>query len=194
MFNRFIASLALFFTLVGCATHNTISDNQDSRLMLKGHDPVAYHTIGKPVLGQASIKAEHEGVTYRFINEENRKLFSQAPDKYKPQYNGFCSNGMVYAIPLGGNHDNFRVINGRLYMFGGDLERLWVPKRYLQLYFASLVTAAPKLWPMKCSGGELPGDCGLTRSSPTSRLKSASPAAAPQPGCARLVHAPSRLY
>ena len=29
-----------------------------------------------------------------------------------------------------------------VYMFGGDLERLWGAKRYLQLYFASLVTAA----------------------------------------------------
>jgi membrane associated rhomboid family serine protease len=28
-----------------------------------------------------------------------------------------------------------------VYMFGGDLERLWGAKRYLQLYFASLVAA-----------------------------------------------------
>jgi YHS domain-containing protein len=148
MFNRFIASLALFFTLVGCATHNTISDNQDSRLMLKGHDPVAYHTMGKPVLGQASIKAEHEGVTYRFINEENRKLFSQAPDKYKPQYNGFCSNGMVYAIPLGGNHDNFRVINGRLFMFGGESS-----KKYFEMDLERNMKLADGYWNDEVKGG-----------------------------------------
>jgi membrane associated rhomboid family serine protease len=29
-----------------------------------------------------------------------------------------------------------------LWMFGGDLERLWGPKRYLQFYFASVLTAA----------------------------------------------------
>ena len=29
-----------------------------------------------------------------------------------------------------------------VYMFGGDLERVWGPKRYLALYFASVVTAA----------------------------------------------------
>ena len=106
--------------LSACATHNTVSDGEDSKLMLKGHDPVAYHTQGKPVAGQLSIKAEHEGVTYRFANEDNRKLFTQAPEKYKPQYNGFCSNGMVYAIPLGGNHDTFRIVDGKLYMFGGE--------------------------------------------------------------------------
>ena len=148
MFNRFIASLALFFTLVGCATHNTISDGQDSKLMLKGHDPVAYHTLGKPVPGQASIKAEYEGVTYRFMNEENRKRFSQTPDQYKPQYNGFCSNGMVYAIPLGGNHDNFRVINGRLFMFGGESS-----KKYFEMDLERNMKLADGYWNDEVKGG-----------------------------------------
>ena len=70
--------------------------------------------------GKPDIKAEHDGVTYRFMNEENRALFVKNPDNYKPQYNGFCSNGMVYAIPLGGNHDTFKIVDGRLFMFGGE--------------------------------------------------------------------------
>ena len=147
MCTRFIAILGLLLTLGACATHNTISDGQDSKLMLKGHDPVAYHTIGKPVLGQASIKAEHEGVTYRFINEENRKLFSQAPDKYKPQYNGFCSNGMVYAIPLGGNHDTFKIINGRLFMFGGEGS-----KKYFEMDEARNLQLAENYWKTEVQG------------------------------------------
>src|SRR5262245_60713608 len=107
------------FVLAACATHNTVSDGDDGRLMLKGHDPVAYFTLGKPMPGKPDIKAGHEGVTYRFMSEENRALFVKSPDKYKPQYNGFCSNGVVYAIPLGGNHDTFKIIDGRLFMFGG---------------------------------------------------------------------------
>lgn len=119
-FNRLLLLAALLLTLGGCATHNTVSDGADSKLMLKGHDPVAYFTMNKPVPGKPDIKADHEGVTYRFMNAENRALFVQSPDKYKPQYNGFCSNGLVYAIPLGGNHDNFKIVDGRLFMFGGE--------------------------------------------------------------------------
>ena len=74
----------------------------------------------KPLPGRPDLKMDHEGVTYRFANEANLAQFRAAPDKFKPQYNGFCSNGMVYAIPLGGNHDTFKIINGRLFMFGGE--------------------------------------------------------------------------
>ena len=123
MTQRLFLLAALLLTLVsltGCATHNTISDGADSRLMLKGHDPISYFTLGKPVPGRADIKVAHEGVTYRFASEANREQFRLNPDKFKPQYNGFCSNGMVYAIPLGGNHDTFKIVQGRLFMFGGE--------------------------------------------------------------------------
>jgi YHS domain-containing protein len=120
MINRLLLLATLLLTLGGCAMHNTVSDGADSKLMLKGHDPVAYFTLNKPVPGKPDIKADYDGVTYRFMSEENRALFVKSPEKYAPQYNGFCANGMVYAIPLGGNHDTFRVINGKLYMFGGE--------------------------------------------------------------------------
>jgi YHS domain-containing protein len=120
MIHRLMLLAALLLTLAGCASHNTVSDGADSRLMLKGHDPVSYFKLDKPAPGNPAIKAEHEGVTYRFMSEENRTLFVKSPDTYKPQYNGFCSNGMVYAIPLGGNHDTYKIIDGRLFMFGGE--------------------------------------------------------------------------
>lgn len=143
---RLIAVL-LALSAAGCATHNTVSDGADSKLMLKGHDPVAYHTLNKPVPGNPAIKADHEGVTYRFMNEENRKLFVQSPDKYKPQYNGFCSNGMVYAIPLGGNHDNFRVINGKLYMFGGENS-----KKYFEMDLERNLKLSEDYWNNEAKG------------------------------------------
>lgn len=121
-----MAALVLFALLGGCATHNTISDGADSKLMLKGYDPVAYFTMNKPVRGNPDIKAEHEGVTYRFASAEDRALFVQNPDKYKPQYNGFCSNGMAYAIPLGGEPENFKIVDGRLFVFGGaNSKKYW---------------------------------------------------------------------
>ncbi|MEQ1774044.1 MAG: YHS domain-containing (seleno)protein [Burkholderiales bacterium] len=119
MLNRLLLIAAMLLALGGCATHNTVSDGDDRHLMLKGHDPVSYFMLGKPAPGNPSIKADHEGVTYRFMNEQNRALFVKSPDSYKPQYNGFCANGLVYAIPLGGNHDTYKIIDGRLFMFGG---------------------------------------------------------------------------
>ena len=126
MIYRLMIFAALLFTVGGCATHNTVSDGADGQLMLRGHDPVAYFTVGQPTLGKAEIKAEHEGVTYRFASEANREQFRLNPDKFKPQYNGYCSNGLAYAIPLGGVAQNFKIVDGRLFMFGGaNSKKYW---------------------------------------------------------------------
>jgi YHS domain-containing protein len=111
---------ALLFLLQGCSTMNTVSDGADSKLMLRGHDPVSYFTAPKPVLGSAEFKAGHQGVTYRFINAANRDLFLQNPDKYAPQYGGFCANGATYAMKWGGEADVFEIYNDRLFIFGGQ--------------------------------------------------------------------------
>ena len=123
-----IRTLAIAFTallLAGCGSMNVVSDGADSRLMLKGYDPVAYFTVGKPVPGNPAIKADHQGVTYRFASEDNRRMFVANPAKFAPQYGGWCSNGMVYAIPLGGEPQNFKIIDGKLYMFGGARSKLY---------------------------------------------------------------------
>lgn len=147
MLTRFLCLAALVLSAAGCATHNTVSDGADSRLMLKGHDPISYFAGGKPLPGKPDIKLEHEGVTYRFASEANRELFRAAPDKFKPQFNGFCSNGLVYAIPLGGNHDNFKIINGRLFMFGGEGS-----KRYFEMDETRNLQLAENYWKTEVQG------------------------------------------
>ena len=120
---RLLALAALL--LAGCGSMNVVSDGADSRLMLKGHDPVAYFTLGVPTRGKTGIKAEHQGVTYRFASDDNRRLFLANAAKYVPAYGGWCSNGMAYAIPLGGEPEVFKIIDGRLHVFGGIRSKLY---------------------------------------------------------------------
>jgi YHS domain-containing protein len=88
-------------------------------LMLKGADVVAYWTLNKYVQGTPEITSLYEGVSFRFSTVEHKALFDKEPKKYMPEYNGFCANGIVYGIPWGGDADSFKMINGKLYMFGG---------------------------------------------------------------------------
>lgn len=122
---RTIAALGFLLLLTGCGSMNVVSDGADSRLMLKGYDPVAYFTDGKPMPGRPDIKVEHQGVTYRFASEDHRRLFLANAAKYVPQYGGWCSNGLVYAIPLGGEPTNFKIIDGKLYLFGGNRSKIY---------------------------------------------------------------------
>jgi YHS domain-containing protein len=103
----------------------TSSDAQGANLMLEGHDAVAYFTQNDAVKGDAAITLQLHGVTWRFATEANRSEFQRAPDKYLPQFGGYCSNGINYAIPWGGGGGphTWRIYRGRLYVFGGQASR-----------------------------------------------------------------------
>jgi YHS domain-containing protein len=135
----FIATVAALVTvtaLEACATtvaqqspnagpFRTVSDGGDDRLMLLGYDAVAYFTQNDAVKGNPAIKAEHLGVTYRFATEANKAEFLKSPEKYMPQFGGFCANGINYAVPwgAGGGPNTWRIYRGKLYVFGGQAPR-----------------------------------------------------------------------
>ena len=107
---------ALF--LSSCAWLNFGPDGGERNLMLRGNDPVGYFTAGIAMPGRPELRAEHDGVFYRFANETNRRLFITSPDRYVPQFGGLCANGMVYALPVDGQADAFKIVDGKLYLFG----------------------------------------------------------------------------
>ena len=98
---------------------NAVADGADSRVMLKGHDVVAYFTQGRHALGLAQHSSVYQEVTFRFASAEHKALFDANPQKYLPQYGGYCADGLVYAIPWGGDADTWRIDDGKLYIFGG---------------------------------------------------------------------------
>jgi YHS domain-containing protein len=90
-----------------------------SHVMLKGHDVVSYFTQNKHAMGDAKFASTYEGVNFYFASADNKALFDKEPTKYLPQYGGYCANGIVYGIPWGGDADSWRMIDGKLYIFGG---------------------------------------------------------------------------
>lgn len=97
----------------------------ETGVMLEGHDAVAYFTRNAAVRGDPNITLDFKGVVWRFANEANRAEFQRAPGKYMPQFGGFCSNGINYAIPWGGGggENTWRIYRGKLYVFGGQKSR-----------------------------------------------------------------------
>lgn len=119
------AALSQTFDSPNAGPLRTISDGDDTKLMLYGYDAVAYFTRNDAVKGEPAIKAEHLGVTWRFASEANRAEFLKSPEKYMPQFGGYCSNGINYAIPGGGGGapNSWRIYRGKLYVFGGQSSR-----------------------------------------------------------------------
>lgn len=125
------AALAAVLTLSGCAMIqqnpssnlkpvNAVADGADSRVMLKGHDVVAYFTQGKHALGTAQHSSVYQDVTFRFASADHKAMFDSNPTRFLPQYGGYCANGIVYGIPWGGDADAWQMIDGKLYIFGGQ--------------------------------------------------------------------------
>lgn len=127
------AALSLgLFALAGCGAMsaqnpsstlkpvNAVEIPPDARVMLKGADVVAYFTQNAYVQGNPSFKSTYEGVSFYFASAEHKAAFDQAPARYLPQYGGYCANGVVYGIPWGGDADTWKLIDGKLYIFGGQ--------------------------------------------------------------------------
>lgn len=136
----------------GLSPVNAVSEGEDKHLMLFGHDVVSYFTEKTHRPGNPAIKSVHKGVTFRFSKPEHKALFDAAPEKYIPQYGGYCTNGIVYGIPWGGDADRWELIDGKLYIFGGQGSRdafmLDVPGNMAlaQKYWTEEVNGANAFW------------------------------------------------
>lgn len=94
---------------------------------LQGFDPVAYFTVGVPTPGNSEFKAEHDGATYRFASAENRDLFNADPEKYAPQYGGFCAFGAAMGRKFGADPQAWRIVDGKLYLnLNKEIQKRWV--------------------------------------------------------------------
>jgi len=102
---------------------NAVADGDDSRVILKGADVVAYFVDGKYVAGKAQFSSKYEDVSFRFASAEHKAVFDKEPGKYLPQFGGYCANGIAYAIPWGGDADTWKIIDGKLYIFGGQASK-----------------------------------------------------------------------
>ena len=135
--------------LAGCGTpYATVPNAQGEAVMLLGHDPTAYFTKGEPARGKPEFKVNLPNRTYYFTSAESKALFIADPDRYEPQYGGFCSSGAAFALKLGSDPTAWQIYDGRLFIFGDVLG-----KTAWQLDPRWNVDHADSLWPdMRANG------------------------------------------
>jgi YHS domain-containing protein len=97
---------------------------------IKGYDPVAYFTQNKPLKGKADITLEWQGATWHFATTENRALFEQNPEKYAPQYGGWCAYGWAQGYPAKIDPDAWRIVDDKLYLnYNRSVQSDWEQKQ-----------------------------------------------------------------
>ena len=84
-------------------------------LVIRGYDPVAYFKEGRPVPGRSDISVEYGGAKYLFSSTANRDAFNADPEKYVPQYGGYCAFGVAMGKKFDIDPGSWRVVDGKLY-------------------------------------------------------------------------------
>jgi YHS domain-containing protein len=95
-------------------------------LAVSGYDPVAYFREGKPVAGSSEHELEWMDATWRFSSAENLALFRAAPERYAPQYGGYCAWAVAQGYTASADPEAWRIVDGRLYLnYDADVQRKW---------------------------------------------------------------------
>ena len=104
----------------GYAPVNATQVGSDERVMLKGFDVVSYFVDQTAAMGTPQYESTYKDIVFYFATPEHKRLFDEAPEKFLPEFGGYCADGIAYAIPWGGDGDTWKMIDGRLYIFGGQ--------------------------------------------------------------------------
>ena len=100
-----------------------------------GYDSVAYFTADKPVKGQDRFATEWMGAKWKFASQGNLDLFKSDPEKYAPQYGGYCAYGVAQDNLVSIEPDKFTVLEGKLYLnYNAEVQATWLkdPARYVK--------------------------------------------------------------
>ena len=117
-------------------------DNQGG-LALQGYDPVAYFKEGKPSKGLAAISYKWHGATYQFSSMEDRQAFMTNPERYAPQFGGYCAFAVSRGTTANGDPHQWAIENDRLFLNNNALAMtLWNEDR------AGNIEAGDENWPL----------------------------------------------
>lgn len=113
------------FAFGGSPTPVSAVNTTDS-IGLKGYDPVAYFTLGEPTLGLNQHTYLWKNVTYKFASAANQALFKADPEKYLPQYGGYCAYAMSLDRIADIDPNKWAIVDGKLYLNNGLVaQSLW---------------------------------------------------------------------
>src|SRR5690242_5364593 len=109
-------ALALLFVLGGVAS----SAADDGKLAMKGYDPVSYFVEGHPANGKPEYSHVWDGERYQFASAAHRDLFAANPEKYAPQFPGYCAASLTRGEVVTPDPEHWIIVDGKLYLFGKE--------------------------------------------------------------------------
>ena len=109
---------------------------------IDGYDPVAYFTQGAPVKGAPGHTLEWNGATWHFASAANLAAFRLEPERYAPQFGGYCAYAVGNNYTAKSDPQAWHVEGGKLYLnFNAEVQKMWLEKK------TGFIASAEKNWP-----------------------------------------------
>lgn len=121
----------LFFTLVSCSQKADF--NIQKKAVAEGYDVVSYFS-NTAVKGKKNYATKYQDATFLFSSQENLDTFLASPEKYVPQYGGYCAYAIaVKSEKVSIDPKTFEIRDGKLYLFynswGMNTLELWLKEK-----------------------------------------------------------------
>ena len=123
-----LGSLAVASFSLGIASTGALAGEfyEKDGAALRGYDPVAYFSDGKPVKGLRQHQAGYKGSTFHFASKSNQDAFAANPAKYAPQYGGYCAFGVSGGYKAAIDPAAFTIVDDKLYLnYNRDVQKKW---------------------------------------------------------------------
>lgn len=109
---------------------------------IKGYDAVAYFEQSRPVLGNAKFMHQWMGSSWHFASVADRDQFAANPERYAPQFGGYCSRAVNKGYTADIDPDAWTIINGKLYLnYSRSVQKEW------EQDVVQRISDAEKNWP-----------------------------------------------
>ena len=109
---------------------------------IRGYDPVAYFIQGRPVEGKRAHSLKWKGATWYFANAENQDLFRGNPEKYAPQYGGYCAYAVSQNYTASIDPEAWKIVDGKLYLnYSKSVQTTWEED------ITGYISSAERNWP-----------------------------------------------
>lgn len=145
MFSRLIKSLAVALALASASAAyagDAINTTTFGHLAADGYDVVAYQTDSKAVKGKSDFRYAWHDANWQFASADHLAKFKADPEKYAPQYGGYCAYAVAKDKLVGIDPEAYSVVDGKLYLnYSQDIRKQWLADQ------SGYISKADKNWP-----------------------------------------------
>lgn len=125
LFSAAAISSALLLGSLAHAANIEVNANSND-IAIKGYDPVSYFVDGKPMPGSSEFTAAYKDAIYQFSSADHRDAFQANPEKYAPQYGGFCAFGVTKERKFDTDPTAWHISDGKLYLnLNKNVQKVW---------------------------------------------------------------------